>query len=134
MKHLGLKDFIKEGEKRQILVDEHVTTMTYDMVTKDDTNINQEIKDYLIDCGWKFIIPEQIVKSYNKSTERIEKDAPSPNTTAWKEKITPEDACMEFYQAIVASNTNHSLDDPMKLARGNAFAVRDNEYKALKIE
>lgn len=134
MKHLGLKDFIKEGVKKHILIDEHVTTMTYDVVTKDDTNINHEIKDYLAERGWAFTIPEQTVKSYNRSTERTEKDAPTPNTTAWKAKITPDEACGEFYQAIVAYNTNHSIDNPIKIARGNAFAVRDNEYKALKIE
>ena len=134
MNHMGLKEYLKKSENKHFLVDEHVTTMTYDMVTKEDTNINQEIKGYLADLGWVFTIPEQIVESYNKSTERIEVEAPTPNTTAWKAKITPEEACKEFYQAIVAYNTNHSIDDPMKFARGNAFAVRDKEYKALRIE
>ena len=126
--------YINEKMDKQILADEPVTTMTYDMVVKDDANINQEIKDYLTERGWEFIIPKQIIERYLASDLRVEKDTPAPNTTAWKVNVTPAEACAEFKRAILAYNANHSLDDPMKFARGNAFAVRGNEYKALKVE
>lgn len=134
MNHIGLREHIKESEKKHVLVDEHVTTMTYDVVTKDDTNINHEIKDYLAERGWAFTIPEQTVKSYNRSTERTEKDAPHQTQRLGKQRLHPMRHVGNFYQAIVAYNTNHSIDNPIKIPRGNAFAVRDNEYKALKIE
>ena len=129
-----LSQYNKGNMKKKILSDALVTTMTYDMVVGDDTNINQEIKDFLAGYGWLFTIPEQAVESYNGTNRRTAQDAPTPNTTAWKANITPEEACAEFKNAIVAYNTNHSIDDPMKFARGNAFAVRDNEYKAIRIE
>lgn len=129
-----LKDLINERKDNNKLADAPITTMTYDMVVKDDTNINQEIKDYLAEQGWKFVIPEQIIERYLTKDWRVEKDAPAPNTTAWKVNVTPAEACTEFKLAIQAYNTNHSHDDPMKFARGNSFAVCGNEYKALKVE
>lgn len=126
--------YLNEKMSKHKLADEPVTTMTYDMVVKDDTSINQEIKDYLAERGWEFIIPEQIIERYLVNDLQVEKDAPAPNTTAWKVNLTPAEACAEFKQAILAYNANHSLEDPMKFARGYAFAVSGNEYKALKVE
>ena len=128
-----VKVYINERKDSKILADASVTTMTYDMEVKDDTNINQEIKDYLAERGWVFTIPEQTVESYLKG-QRTEKNTPAPNTTAWKANITPAEACAEFRQAIEAYNANHTLEKPLKLARGNVFAVCGNEYKALKVE
>ena len=119
--------YILEKKSEKILVKEHVTTMSYDLEVKDDTNINQEIKDYLIGKEWNFTIPERRVIPY-LGKERTEKDADTPHTTAWKEGVTPKEAINEFCAAIEAYNTNHALDTPVKLGRGNAFAVKDNEY------
>ena len=124
--------YIVEKKSEKILAKEHVTTMSYDLEVKDDTNINQEIKDYLIGKEWNFTIPERRVIPY-LGKERTEKDADTPHTTAWKEGVTPKEAINEFCAAIDAYNTNHALDTPVKLGRGNAFAVKDNEYDAIKI-
>ena len=124
--------YIMEKESEKILAKGHVTTMSYDLEVKNDININQEIKEILIEKGWIFTVPEQRVITY-LGKERTETDADVPHTTAWKEGITPSEAVNEFRSAIIAYNTNHSIDDPMKLGRGNAFAVRDNEYDAIKI-
>lgn len=124
--------YIMEKESEKVLAQGHVTTVSYDLEVKDDTNINQEIKDILIDKGWNFTIPEQKVIPYVGKT-RVVKDADTPYTTAWKENVMPTDAVNEFYTAILAYNAKHALDNPMVLGRGNAFAVCDNVYDAIKI-
>ncbi len=124
--------YIMEKESEKVLAQGHVTTMSYDLEVKDDTNINQEIKDILIDKGWNFTIPEQKVIPYVGKT-RVVKDADTPYTTAWKENVMPTDAVNEFYTAILAYNAKHALDNPMVLGRGNASAVCDNVYDAIKI-
>lgn len=124
--------YIMEKNSEKILAKGHVTTMSYDLEVKDDTSINQEIKDILIDYGWIFIIPERKIITY-LGKERIEKDVDTPFTTAWKEGVSPKEAINEFRAAIEAYNTKHILDNPAVLGRGNAFAVRDNEYDAIKI-
>ena len=127
-----LDKYIMEKESEKALVKGHVTTMSYDLEVKDNTNINQEIKDYLIGKGWNFTIPEQKVIPYVGKT-RVVKDADTPYTTAWKENVMPTDAVNEFYAAILAYNAKHALDKPVVLGRGNAFAVCDNVYDAIKI-
>ena len=121
-----------EKKEERVLVQGLVTTMSYDLEVKDDTNINQEIKDILIDKGWNFTIPEQKVIPYVGKTTVV-KDADTPYTTAWKENVMPTDAVNEFYTAILAYNAKHALDNPMVLGRGNAFAVCDNVYDAIKV-
>lgn len=111
----------------------HITTMSYDLETTDDNNINQEIKDFLIAKGWNFSIPESMVDSYLK-TSLIEKYVDTPMTTAWKSDIIPEDACGKFVEVIMAYNANHTVDKKSKFGRGSAFAVCDNLYKAVRIE
>lgn len=68
-----------------------------------------------------------------KELKRIEKNVDTPYTTAWKECVTPKEAVGEFYTAILAYNAKHALDKPVVLGRGNAFAVCDNVYDAIKI-
>ena len=128
----SLDEYIMEHKDEKVLARGHVTTMSYDLEVKDDTNINQEIKELLIDKGWNFTIPEQRIIPY-LGKERTETNADTPNTTAWKEGITPREAISEFRAAIDAYNSNHALDNPMKLGRGHAFAVCDNVYDAVKI-
>lgn len=128
----SLKDYIM-GNNKKYLTEDKVTTMSYDLDTTKDNNINQEIKDYLIDKGWNYFVPEQqVVRYVGKST--VEKNAEMPNTTAWKAGLSPLEAINEFSAAIQAYNINHSLDKPAKFGRGDAFAVCDNEYESLRIE
>ena len=127
-----LKDVMMESMQTKYLSKGHVTTMSYDLEVKDDSNINQEIKDILMEYGWNFTVPEQrIVKYVGK--KMVETDADTPNTTAWKEGVSPCEAVEEFCAEIEAYNTKHALDNPMVLGRGKAFATSDNEYDAIKI-
>lgn len=130
MKSLDI--YIMEKESEKVLAQGNVTTMSYDLEVKDDTNINQEIKEILIEKGWNFAMPERKVVAY-LGKERIEKNVETPYTTAWKECVTPKEAVGEFYTAILAYNAKHALDKPVVLGRGNAFAVCDNVYDAIKI-
>ena len=124
-----LKDYIMDKK----LSEQQVTTLSYDMVVKDDNNINQEIKDILISKGWEYTIPKTNVISYS-GINRVEANNDTPMTTAWKPGVTPKQACDDFYAAINAYNTNHSLDNPLKLARGSAFATCSNVYEAIRVE
>ena len=121
------------NENKKVLSSSKVTTLSYDLETKDDSNINQEIKDYLIGHGWNFSIPQMRVIKYNNG-ERTEKCVETPMTTAWKASIPPANACEEFRMAIESYNAKHVHDRPARLARGSAFATRDNEYDAVRIE
>ena len=132
IKMKAIDKYIMEKKSEKILAEGHVTTMSYDLEVKDDTNINQEIKDILIGYGWNFTIPEQRIISYY-GKQRVEKDADTPNTTAWKVGVTPMEATEELYAAIETYNTNHALDNPVVLGRGHAFAVCDNVYESIKI-
>ena len=120
-------------ENIKVLSPHKVTTMSYDLETKDDSNINQEIKDYLIEHDWSFSIPQMRVIKYN-CRERKDESVETPRTTAWKANINPTQACDEFHAALEAYNCNHMGDEPAKFARGSAFATRDNEYDAIRIE
>ena len=129
----SLKDYIMGNEKKKHLAERKVTTISYDLDTTKDNNINQEIKDYLIAKGWNYIVPEQQVVRYVGKTT-VEKNVDTPNTTAWKADMNPIDAINEFSAAIEAYNGNHMFDKPAKFGRGKAFAVCDNEYESLRIE
>lgn len=124
--------YIMEKESEKVLAQGNVTTMSYDLEVKDDTNINQEIKEILIEKGWNFTMPERKVVAY-LGKERTEKNVDTPYTTTWKENVMPTDAVNEFYAAILSYNAKHALDKPIVLGRGNAFAVCDNVYDAIKI-
>ena len=115
------------------LADSSVTTLSYDIEYDEENSIYQEVKDYLTDRGWHFQIPEvRVVPKVGK--ERIVLKVDTPNTTAWKAGVTPRQACEEFRMALVAYDTNHAVDTPKRFARGIAFAIRDNEYDAVKVE
>lgn len=121
-----------EVSTEKFLANGDVTTMSYDLEVTEDSGINQEIKDILISYGWIFTLPERKVITY-LGKESVEKRVDTPFTTAWKEGITPNMAIKEFRAAIEAYNTKHVLDNPVVLGRGNAFAVKNNEYDAIKI-
>ena len=99
----SLKDYIMGNEKKKHLAERKVTTISYDLDTTKDNNINQEIKDYLIAKGWNYIVPEQQVVRYVGKTT-VEKNVDTPNTTAWKADMNPIDAINEFSAAILAFN------------------------------
>ena len=127
----SLKEYIMSNSEKK-MSNSRVTTMTYDLETRNDNNINQEVKVLLGAKGWNFTIPERRqIKYYGNNV--TQKDVEAPDTTAWKENISPSEACNEFKDAIQIYNNNHNLDTPMRFGKGNAFAVRDNEYDAIEI-
>lgn len=96
-------------------------------------NVNQKIKEILKSKGWVFVIPKIRVKSRSLG-ERMEQKDDAPETVAWKENVTPRQSCYEFCEAICEYDINHFVDDPMKRARGKAFATQHNVYDAIRIE
>lgn len=126
-----LTSILKENKK--VLSPHKVTTLSYDLETNDDSNMNQEIKDYLIEHDWNFSVPQMLVIKYTCG-ERTDKNIETPKTTAWKANINPTQACNEFHAALDAYNSNHMGDKPAKFARGKAFATCDNVYDAIMVE
>ena len=110
-----------------------VTTMAYDMVTENDSNISTEIKSILTGSyGWRENIPQITVKQFGVNG-RIEYCADMPASTLWKVSINPDEAIREFEAACLAYNATHANDNPQKIARGKAFAICNAQYEALEI-
>lgn len=122
----------KHTKTVKLLAQGHVTTLSYDLDTDSGSNINQEIKEYLMGMEWRFVIPEIRAKDIMRGCQQ-KNNVDTPATTAWKEGVSPEDACADFCTALNKYDSKHSGDDPKKFARGKAFAVRDNEYEAVEI-
>lgn len=109
-----------------------VVTMSYDLDTTHDNNINTEVKDLLTNYGWHFDCPETTI--IENGVTRVERNIDLPSTTAWKVNTTPEDAIVDFRTALTAYNTNHIGDVPEKMARGHAFAITGNHYDCIWIK
>lgn len=114
------------------LRDTVVVTMSYDLDTTFDNNINSEIKALLISYGWHFDCPETTI--IENGDQRTERDIDLPNTTAWKVDTTPENAIVDFKKALVAYDTNHISDKPARKARGHAFAITNNHYDCVWVK
>ena len=123
----------KHTKTMKLLAPGHVTTLSYDLDTDSGSNINQEIKEYLVGMGWCFIIPEIRVKRIMTGYQQM-KNVDTPATTAWKEGVSPAEACIDFCAALNRYDSKHGDDNPKWLARGKAFAVRDNEYDAVEVD
>lgn len=109
------------------------TTMAYDMVTEHDNNISTEIKSILIDnLGWHENIPQITVKQMGLQ-DTLEYGTSMPASTLWKVNIGPEEAIQDFLLACNVYNTSHSNDNPPKIAKGKAFAIKDILYDAVEI-
>ena len=109
-----------------------IVTMSYDLDTTHDTNINSEIKSYLQNYGWHFDCPETTV--IQGGVERTERNDELPSTTAWKVDCTPEQAMIDFRKALTAYDTAHIVDNPPKKGRGHAFAILNNHYDCIWIK
>lgn len=109
-----------------------VVTMSYDLDTTHDNNINAEVKGLLINYGWHFDCPETSI--IENGVNRIERNIDLPSTIAWKVDITPEEAIADFQTALAAYNTNHIIDVPAKMARGHAFAITNNHYDCIWVK
>ena len=109
-----------------------VVTMSYDLDTTHDNNINTEVKDLLTNYGWHFDCPETTIKE--NGVDRVERNTDLPSTTAWKVDTTPEEAIADFKTALTVYNTNHIGDVPAKMARGHAFAITNNRYDCIWVK
>lgn len=109
-----------------------VVTLSYDLDTTHDNNINTEVKNLLTNYGWHFDCPETTIIE-NEAT-RVEHNTDLPSTTAWKVDTTPEEAIADFKTALTVYNTNHIGDVPAKMARGHAFAITNNRYDCIWVK
>lgn len=111
-----------------IIAQQPVTVMSYDMDTRDDDNVNTEIKDILKNnYEWHDNVPEQIV--YENRAERIVRNTTMTETTLWKQ-TTPAGAKNDFKDSIIAYNSRHLGDRPARNAHGKMVAFCNNEYEA----
>ena len=82
-----------------------VTVLSYDLDTTEIPDINDFIKQTLLDDGWQDEIENVIVKRFGcQDSQEKEK---LPFSTLWKGECTPTQAINEFESALLAYNTNH---------------------------
>lgn len=102
-----------------------VTVLSYDLDTTEIPNINDIMKQTLLDDGWQDEIESVIVKRFGcQDSQEKEK---LPFSTLWKGECTPTQAINEFESALLAYNTNHG--GPR--AYGKAVAFCGNKYAAI---
>lgn len=103
----------------------NVTVLSYDLDTTEIPDINDFIKQTLLDDGWQDEIENVIVKRFGcQDSQEKEK---LPFSTLWKGECTPTQAINEFESALLAYNTNHG--GPR--AYGKAVAFCGNKYAVI---
>lgn len=102
-----------------------VTVLSYDLDTTEIPNINDIMKQTLLDDGWQDEIENVIVRQLG--IQDVSSNSKLPFSTLWKEKCTPTQAINEFELALLAYNTNH--EGPR--AYGKAVAFCGNKYAAV---
>lgn len=103
----------------------NVTVLSYDLDTTEIPNINDFIKQTLLDDGWQDEIGNIIVRQLG--IQDVLSKGKLPFSTLWKKKCTPAQAINEFELALLAYNTNH--EGPR--AYGKAVAFCGNKYAAI---
>ena len=102
-----------------------VTVLSYDLDTTEIPDINDFIKQTLLDDGWQDEIENVIVKRFGcQDSQEKEK---LPFSTLWKGECTPTQAIYEFESALLAYNTNHRGSRTY----GKAVAFCRNKYAAV---
>lgn len=90
--------------------------LTYDLVQNDDAQLNTEIKNALIDLGWRDDVTYLCKPSCRPSADT------TTDTTLWKGSGLSQDGVDAFEAVCTAYNTRHVRE---KLrARGKAICVR----------
>lgn len=103
----------------------NVTVLSYDLDTTEIPNINDFIKQTLLNDGWQDEIENIIVRQLSYRDVALKDKLPS--STLWKEGVTPSQAINEFELALLAYNTKH--EGPR--AYGKAVAFCGNKYAAI---
>lgn len=102
--------------------------LTYDLVQNGDSRLNMEIKEALIELGWR-----DDARYLSKPTNTFSNDT-APSTTLWKEDGHHEDGTQAFEFVCTAYATRH-VGEGLKV-KGKAICVQfsENEKSLLKIE
>lgn len=103
----------------------NVTVLSYDLDTTEIPNINDFIKQTLLDDGWHDEIENVIVRQLGVR-DVTQKDK-LPSSTLWKEGKSPAQAINEFELALLTYNNNYK--GPR--AYGKAVAFCGNKYAAI---
>lgn len=102
-----------------------VTVLSYDLDTTEIPNINDIMKQTLLDYGWHDEIEGVIVRQLG--VRDVFQDGKLSFSTLWKGECTPTQAINEFESALLAYNTEH--EGPR--AYGKAMAFCGNKYAAI---
>lgn len=102
-----------------------VTVLSYDLDTTEVPNINDFIKQTLLDEGWQDEIENVIIRRFG--IQDVQEKGKLPFSTLWKEECTPTQAINEFELALLTYNTNHESSR----AYGKAVAFCRNKYAAV---
>lgn len=102
-----------------------VTVLSYDLDTTEIPNINDFIKQTLLDDGWQDEIENVIVRRFG--FQDIPEKEKLLFSTLWKGECTPTQAIYEFEAALLAYNTNHEGSR----AYGKTVAFCGNKYAAI---
>lgn len=99
-----------------IKIQNDMLLLTYDLVQNDDSQLNTEIKNALIDLGWRDDVTYWCKPSCRPSADT------ATDTTLWKGSGFSQDGVDAFEAVCTAYNTRHVRE---KLrARGKAICVR----------
>lgn len=102
-----------------------VTVLSYDLDTTEIPNINDFIKQTLLNYGWHDEIENVIVRQLG--IRDVFQNSKLPFSTLWKSECTPTQAINEFESALLAYNADHR--GPR--AYGKVVAFSENRYAAL---
>ena len=94
--------------------------LAYDMDTRWDNNINDEIKENLLRRGWRDTV---ITQHPSVNSYYTDNGLQLPNTTLIKDDLTLDRAENEFRWALIAYNEKHIMDNPPKRAHYNRAVV-----------
>lgn len=108
------------------------TLLTYDLVTEDDPNICTEIKESLMDRGWRKNISCLTVIRNGKEVA-LKRGEDLPASSLWKVSFDSDKAIEDFVRACQQYDVVHSGDTPIKRAKGKAFAICSTMYNAVEI-
>lgn len=93
--------------------------LTYDLVQNDDNQLNTEIKNALIDLGWRDDASYWCKPSYTHS-----KDS-APSTTLWKPNGAAQEG-VDAFEAVCTAYTTRHVRRNLR-AKGKAICVRFSE-------
>lgn len=102
--------------------------LTYDLDTRNDANINNEIKTYMIET-WHW--QDTVIEEYPIANTFYEGGI-LPETVLVKQNISKEEAIHEFRWALSRYDTQHQFDEPKRFANfTRAIVFMANDYEII---